>query len=494
MKSAEEVMEILEAFDLTGSYRAAAELVGCDHKTVKHYVQRRDAGLAPDAGLERDRLVDEFVEKVDEWMERSSGRIRADVVHDKLVALGYEGSERTTRRAVAEARKRYRQGKRRVFKPWIPEPGMWLQYDWAHGPRIAGRVAWLFCAWLAWSRYRFVIPVWDKTLPTVAACLDATFRQLGGAPTYVLTDNEKPITSGHVAGLAVRNSELVAIARHYGVAVHTCVPADPQSKGGSEATVRIAKADLVPTEANLLDDYAAFADLEAACEVFCDEVNRRPHRLTGRAPVELLVEERARLHPIPPTPYAAAFGQTRSVCRDSTISVGGVRYSVPYRLVDEKVWVREHGDELVIVHLDPVHGATEVARHRKSTKGHPQICDEHYPPRSTVPTNRQPRACNPEEEAFLALGEGARQWLIEACAAGAHRVPSKMREALTLARLVGEQLVDRGLGVAATYGRFDDKDLAALLDHARDETAPARHIGDGHSLQQGLAGWEALGR
>lgn len=33
--------------------------------------------------------------------------------------------------------------------------------------------------------------------------------------------------------------------------IRTCVPADPQTKGGSEATVRVAKADLVPTEANL---------------------------------------------------------------------------------------------------------------------------------------------------------------------------------------------------------------------------------------------------
>jgi hypothetical protein len=34
MKPSEEVMEILEAFDLTGSYRAAARLAGCDPKTV----------------------------------------------------------------------------------------------------------------------------------------------------------------------------------------------------------------------------------------------------------------------------------------------------------------------------------------------------------------------------------------------------------------------------------------------------------------------------
>ena len=31
MKRSEEIVEILEAFDLTGSYRAAAELAGCDH-------------------------------------------------------------------------------------------------------------------------------------------------------------------------------------------------------------------------------------------------------------------------------------------------------------------------------------------------------------------------------------------------------------------------------------------------------------------------------
>ena len=37
-------MEILEAYDLTGSLRAAAKLAGCDHKTVAHWVAQREAG------------------------------------------------------------------------------------------------------------------------------------------------------------------------------------------------------------------------------------------------------------------------------------------------------------------------------------------------------------------------------------------------------------------------------------------------------------------
>jgi hypothetical protein len=52
-------------------------------------------------------------------------------------------------------------------------------------------------------------------------------------------------------GIAIRNPRLVAAAGLYGITVATCAPADPESKGGSEATVRIAKADSVPTDANL---------------------------------------------------------------------------------------------------------------------------------------------------------------------------------------------------------------------------------------------------
>jgi len=97
-----------------------------------------------------------------------------------------------------------------------------------------------------------VIPAMDKTLPTVVACLDATLRRLGVVPTYALTDNEKTVSTEHGAGIAVRHPEIVDVGRHYGMTIRTCVPADPQSKGGSEATVRIAKADLVPTDTNLL--------------------------------------------------------------------------------------------------------------------------------------------------------------------------------------------------------------------------------------------------
>jgi transposase len=299
VKQAETIMEILAAYDLTHSFRDAAALVGCAPNTVARYVRARDDGGLKLAPVQRTQLIDAFREKIEEWVEISHGRVRADVAQSKLEAMGYTGSDRTTRRAVSEAKATYRAGHRRRFRPWLPEPGLWFQWDYGDGPLVDGRKTWLWCAWLAWSRYRVVLPIRDKTLPTVIACIDVTLRRIGGVPTHGLSDNEKTLTLDHIARIAVRHPTMVEVGRHYGITLTSCVPADPQSKGGSEATVRISSADLVPTDANLLSAYSSFAELRRACEEFCQRVNARPHRATRQPPIERLAQEQQRLHPLP---------------------------------------------------------------------------------------------------------------------------------------------------------------------------------------------------
>ena len=54
MKSREEIMNMLEAFDLCGSLRGAGALAGVSHHTVDRYVAKRDEGRlsgAPHRGL-----------------------------------------------------------------------------------------------------------------------------------------------------------------------------------------------------------------------------------------------------------------------------------------------------------------------------------------------------------------------------------------------------------------------------------------------------------
>ena len=142
------------------------------------------------------------------------------------------------------------------------------------------RQTYLFCAWLAWARFRVVIPTWDRTLGSVLICLDRTLRSIGAVPTYALTDNERTVTMDRIAGISVRHPAVVEFGRHYGLRIVTCVPADPESKGGSESRVRVAKADLVPTECNLLPAYDTFPALTRACDDLCTALT---HRNTVRA-------------------------------------------------------------------------------------------------------------------------------------------------------------------------------------------------------------------
>lgn len=110
MKSDREVMEILEAFDVTGCAHSAGRLAGVDPKTVRAYVRARDEGRPVTGPRERVKLVDGFAEKIEELVDKANGSIRADKVHERIVAMGFTGAERTTRRAVRAAKERWRAG------------------------------------------------------------------------------------------------------------------------------------------------------------------------------------------------------------------------------------------------------------------------------------------------------------------------------------------------------------------------------------------------
>jgi hypothetical protein len=272
--------------------------------------------------------------------------------------------------------------------------------------------------------------------------------------------------------------------------------ADPESKGGSEATVRVAKADLVPTEANLLDEYGSFGELVAACERFCTKVNGRLHAETRRAPTDVLAEERSHLHVLPREPYTAALGETRSVDDDQTIRYGSVRYSTPPGWVGEQVWCRVEGEELVIVGAGEL-GLEEVCRHQLSVPGRPQILDEHYPDHPKGRAIMQPRLRpqREDERVFLAIGEGAERWLREAAASGATRVRAKMVQATELALLFGSQQVDEALNRAAEAGRFGEDDLVSILSHGqRSQALHVVHADESFSAQPGTSAWEGFGR
>lgn len=498
MKTPGEFMEILTTYDLTKSFRATAEICGVSHNTVRAFITARDEGRINESTERKSTKTGPYMDQIQEWVKASKGKIRGDIVHERIVALGYTGSVRTTRYALEKVKKHYKAEAARPHRPWIPEPGLWIQYDFGDGPIIDGAKTVLFCAWLAFSRFRIVFVMRDRTGPNVFSALDRTFRLIGGVPTYVLTDNEKLVTIEHIAGMPVRNPQAVAFSKHYSTVIHTCQPADPATKGGVEKTVHLAKADVVPTDTNLLPEYETFAQVEAACTAFMEKVNRRVHAATLEIPADMLENvERAALHRIPDEPFALALGHGRVVPPNTPmVSYENSTYSVPYQLMGQSVWVRESGvDEVVIVHAGQ-HGPREIARHPKTRPGVPSVLDEHFPPQPTGSLNREPKAKNDTELEFLDIGEGAKLWLKEATHAGVSKIRLKMAAAVEVAKLLGLSTVDHGLGAAAVHHRFTHEDLLSIIQVQRtpgylEETRMV--LDPNQILAQGTGAWAGFG-
>jgi len=453
-------VEIIALYEELGSYRAVGALLGCDHKTVKKYVDAAGELGQSAPVLRRARITDGFVELIAERIGQSGGRITARRLMRIVRAAGYEGSERSLRRAVAEGKEAWRReqaAQGRVFRPWVSAPGEWLLCDWGAAgtvPTAAGpRKLSFFAGVLGWSRYRTLSFCCSERFPALAGGLAHSFETLGGVPGRVLFDNPKTVATQHVAGAAVLNPDLVRLAAHYRFSPRTTERQDPQSKGKVEAVVRFTKSDLIP--------YEGFESLDHAnqsAREWCATVNNEVHYETRVRPVERLAVERPLFGALPGARPHVAGGEQRKVDALATIRFCSARYSVPHRLVGETVFVSATDRDVVVIY-----DGVAVAQHPLLAPGDASITDEHYP--SPAPTGvRSLRPRTASEQAFLALGGEAEDYLRRAAAAGTARLHERLQEALGLARTRGETETRAALARASTFGRFAHGDLESIAD------------------------------
>jgi capsid protein len=110
VKSARERLDIVNAYAELGSYRAAAELCGTTHKTVRRIIQRHRAGTLGQRARSprRARNTDAVTDLIAGRIKQTDGRISAKRLLPEARAAGYQGSARNFRRAVAPIRADWR--------------------------------------------------------------------------------------------------------------------------------------------------------------------------------------------------------------------------------------------------------------------------------------------------------------------------------------------------------------------------------------------------
>ena len=104
-------------------------------------------------------------------------------------------------------------------------PGEHLVIDWGS---LAGLH--VFCAVLAWCRFRFVRFAADERAETTLAMLAQCLETLGGVPGTVLADRMACLKGGVVANVVVPAPAYLRFAAHYGFRPDFCEANDPESK------------------------------------------------------------------------------------------------------------------------------------------------------------------------------------------------------------------------------------------------------------------------
>jgi hypothetical protein len=260
--------------------------------------------------------------------------------------MGYTGSK-STLRAYVHANRPNTTGRAPVIR-YETKPGEQMQYDWGefhyeqHGNdhKFYG-----FTAVLGYSRMRFVTFVKRCDTPTMLRCLIEAFEYFGGLPRAALTDRMKSVFLEELeGGKAKWNPVFAEFMASIGVAPRVCKAYKPQTKGKVERTVGIVKHGFWAGV-----HFTDLDDLNAQAMVWCDRLNQKVHRTTGRIPLDLWVEEH-----LMPLPNDAAFerygAEERRVSLDGFVSFDGVLYGVPSTpaLAGALVQVRKRHRELRI--------------------------------------------------------------------------------------------------------------------------------------------------
>jgi transposase len=438
-------LDILTTYTELGSYRAAAALCGTTHKTVRRVVERR--GQPPAERPARPKITDRYLDLIATKVKATDGRISAKRLLPLCRAEGYTGSDRSLRRAVAEARAEHRR-QRRTYRPWQPVPGEHLVFDWGEEDGVQ-----VFCAVLAWSRWRFVRFAQRQDQATTLALLAECFEQLGGVPGTLLTDRMGCLKGGVVAAIMVPAPGYVAFAAHYGFRADFCEAGDPESKGVVEHLVGYAKRDLLVG----LGPFTDLGDANTAAVSWCAEVNGRLHSEIMAVPDDRLLVERTLLGSLPSLRPAIGAVETRTVDTLRTVRFRSARYSVPGAFIGRKVELRVEGPELAIGHR-----GTEIARHRLVGPGELSLIDAHYggPARRPV---RAVRPRTPAELAFLDLGPVAEAFLRAAAAAGTTKLPTELATIADLERSHGREALVAALERALAFRRFGAADVRSIL-------------------------------
>jgi transposase len=364
----------------------------------------------------------------------------------------------------------------------VHRAGEALEVDWA-GMTLAvidagvAREAQVFVACLPCSDLIYAEAAWTQRQEDWLGAHVRAFGYLGGCPEKLVPDNTKTGVSEANYWDPVLNRSYQELARHYGVAIVPARVRRPRDKPTVENAVRLVERwVLAPLRHRPL---FSLAEANAALAEKVEEFNDRPFAPPREGSRRSLFEaiERSKLKPLPAEPFVIGQWLTARVNIDYHIAVDGHFYSVPYRLLQQRVDVF-----LTAMAVAVFHRGERVASHpRSAAKAHHTTLSEHMPPAHQAMARRTPDRLRAEAAALgPAIGAYVDRLL------GAREHPEQgVRACLGVLRLAGvygrvrlELACERALAAGIASSRYVERLLKAdrlrpFLDGGADQSLGA---------------------
>lgn len=393
----------------------------------------------------RDRIIEEIA--------ACGGNL--SLVHEELAGDGIEVGYSTLARFVRE------NGLARQPKPpsgrYHFDPGEEMQFDTSpHKVKVAEERPTLQCASvvLCYSRVLFFQYYRRFTRFEAKVFLTEAIQYFGGACGTCMIDNTNVVILYGTGEDAVPCPEMKALSDRFDFSFKAHRVGDANRSGRVERPFHYIEKNFLRKRRP-----ADLADLNAQARTWCDKNNAKYRKRLNAKPNELLVAERPLMSPLPAyVPQVYQLFQ-RTVDLEGYINLHTNAYTVPYRLIGQRLDVRETVDDITVYYKHEavaVHDRVEPGmRQRKTIK-------EHRPQRGTL-ARQSHRIELPEEKTLRADSEQLDAFVLGLKQRSAGRAIARIRRLHKMRQEYPRPAFLRAVEDAVKYGMYELPRLEKMI-------------------------------
>jgi transposase len=252
-----------------------------------------------------------------------------------------------------------------------------------NAPR-ASHPAQVFVAVLGYSNYTYAEASASQGSGDWLAAHVRALQYFGGAPRAIVPDNLKSgVIKAHRYDPDL-NRAYQDFAEYYQLAVLPARARKPRDKSKVESGVLVVERWILARLRNL--EFFSLGELNKNISSLIERLNTRDFKkIEGNRRLRFEQGEKAALKPLPAKPYEFGEWRKAKVHPDYHIEVARAYYSVPYRLIGERVDVRLtahavedfHQGEKVAAHPRAKSRAQRSTRHTHRPEKHIAVIDQH---------------------------------------------------------------------------------------------------------------------